>query len=97
MTGDTYEMKLSKPIEAHGEQVSTLTLRDPESGMLDGVEITIGPHGLRLDLGAVVKVIGAAADIPTSASRKIPMRDIFSNLEGILSFLELDIRTTGQS
>ena len=93
----TYTMELSRPIEAHGEEVRTLILRDPDSGALDGVEVTLGPGGLKLDLGALVKVIGVAASIPPSSARKIPMRDLFAHFAGIMDFFGVDTRGTGES
>ena len=44
--------------------------------MLDGVEVTIGPHGLRIDLGAIVKVIGGGGGtFPLPPAGRSPMRD----------------------
>ena len=94
---NVYTMELSRPIPAHGEEVSELTLRDPVSGALEGVELTLGPGGLKIDLGAMLKIVASAADIPLSSARKIPMRDLLANFTGILDFFGVDIRTTGES
>ena len=97
MAENTYTMELSRPIDAHGERVQTLTLRDPVSGALDGVEITLGAGGVKIDMGALVRVIAAAADIPPSSAKQIPMRDLFSHFGGVLAFFGLDTQETGAS
>ena len=94
---DTYQMELSTPIQAYGEPTQTLTLRDPASGALDGVEITLGAGGVKSDRGNLVRVIGIAADIPPSAAKQIPMRDLFQHLGAVLNFFGLDTRETGAS
>ena len=94
---EEYRMALSRPIEAHGEQVDELVLKDPESGALAGIEITIGPNGMRIDLGAMPKVIASMAGIPPSAAKTIAMRDTLKNTMGILNFLGVDTRPTGGS
>ena len=93
----TYTMELSRPIQAHGEELSTLTLRDPDSGALDGVFVTLGPGGMKIDVGAMVKLVAAAADIPPSSARKIPMRDLFAHFMGLLGFFGIDIQATGET
>ena len=99
MSGDAreYRMSLSRPIEAHGETVEELVLKDPNSAALDGIEIVIGPKGLRLDMGAMPGLIAAMAGIPPSAARKIAMRDTLSHMMGILGFLGIDTQATGSS
>jgi len=92
----TYTMDLTRPIEAHGEEVHRLTLRDPDSGALDGVFVTFGPGGMKIDVGAMVKLVAAAADIPPSSARKIPMRDLFTHFVGLLGFFGIDIQATGE-
>ena len=94
---NTYAMDLSRPITAGDEEKSELTLRDPESGALEGIEITLGPNGLRIDMGAMPKLISAMAGIPPSSARKIAMRDTLRHMMGIMSFLGIDTRQTGGS
>ena len=95
MNTDVYKMDLSRPIEAHGETTSELTLRDPESDALDGIDISIGPKGLTFDLGAMPRIVAAAAGIPPSSARKIPLRDMLRHTVPIISFFGLDIQATG--
>ena len=94
---NTYTMELSRPIEAHGEQVSELTLRDPDSGALFQLDVTLGSGGLTINLGSISKVIASAAGIPPSSAKQILMRDVFANLQGIMDFFGVDTRVTGES
>ena len=94
---ETYIIELSKPIGAMGEQVSKLTLRDPGSGALEGIELVVGRGGVRFDVGALVKIIAAAANVPHASAKEIPLKDLLKHFEGILVFFGADTRTTGVS
>lgn len=92
---ETYVMDLSKPIGALGERVTRLTLRDPGSGALEGIEVALGRGGLRFDVGALVKIIAAAANVPHASAKEIPMKDLLKHFEGILVFFGADTQATG--
>lgn len=88
---------LTKPIEANGERVSTLTLRDPELGGLKGVHVLFSHSGeFKFDLGDAHRLIAAMADIPPSSARRISTRDLLEFMPAILDFLGL-ARSTGRS
>lgn len=93
----TYTMELSKPITVMGEKVLTLELRDPVSGALRGLDLTLGKGGLTFNVGQVLEVIASAANIEPASAREIPMRDLLKHMMGILAFLGVDTRPTGGS
>lgn len=97
MSSNAYTMELSRPIQVDGEDVSVLTLGDPVSGALGGLDLTLGPKGLTFNVGQLIDVIAAAANIPPSSAKKIPMRDLLSHMTSILGFFGIDIPKTGGS
>lgn len=83
---ESYTMKLTRPIEAHGEELTELQIRDPDAAALKGVMAAIGPDGLKFDVGDVLKIIAAGAGIPPSSAEKMSMKDVLTNTKGILGF-----------
>ena len=78
---------LSHPIEAHGETLRTLTLREPTLGILDDVEITIPEKGgVRLNLGDIHRVVAGMAGIPPGVARTIRLADLAPVTRELTSF-----------
>lgn len=80
-------VRLSRPIQAHGEEVTELTLREPTIGDLDGVQVTITGDGCTIDLGAVARVAAGMAGVPPSAVRAISIRDLPALARPVFDFL----------
>ena len=81
------ELPLSRPIEAHGETLESLTLAEPTLGNLDGIEIAVSDrYGVRLDLGALHLLVGRCAGIPPRAARKIALTDLGPAVDALTDF-----------
>lgn len=82
---DSITVPLSKPIEAHGETITEITLRAPTIGDME--DLGIGAAGIKSfkELVAVVAELGA---VPPSSVRKLEMRDVAPLNEALASFLE---------
>ena len=80
---------LTVPIQVHGEEVSSLTLNDPDLGALEGVHVDLGQQGARLYLGQLPAIIAAMANIPPSSAKKIKMRDLVAIGPEVMDFLGL--------
>ncbi len=79
---------LSKPIHAHGETVSDLTLNAPTLGALDGIELSVGPDGtVKFNLGDISKLVANMTGIPPSSAAQISLADVGKLVEPIQSFL----------
>ena len=90
-------LKLTKPLQVGGEEVSELTLTEPNVGMLDGVQLRITAEGeLNIDLGAICVLLGRMANIPPSAAQKITIRDALGAKEVIADFF-VDSLQTGET
>lgn len=64
------ELVLTKPIQAHGETISVLELREPtgkDVRELGFPYVTTGDAGVRLDAGVVAKYIARLGNIPPSS------------------------------
>lgn len=76
---DRIPLKLSKPIDAHGQPVTELGFREPTAGDIAacGHPLIIGGDGetFQFDGEATVKLIARLADIPPSAAQKMSLRD----------------------
>ena len=78
----TRSVTLTRPIEAHGETVDTLELREPTIGMLKGVRVEMvsdeetGAQSTRMDLGDMPRLISRAAGIPLSSAQRIALPDL---------------------
>lgn len=76
-TDESMTIELSKPIQAHGEIVSSLTLREPTLGALEDVNLTVvGDGDVKFNLGDLQGLIANMADIPKSSARQISIRDL---------------------
>lgn len=84
---DKKPIPLSRPIEAHGEKISSLTFSEPDLGMLEGIHITVTGEGeVKLNLGDLPKVVSRLANIPPSAASKISLVDSPKLLEAVKGF-----------
>lgn len=91
---NTYTMGLSRPIKMGDQELSELILGDPELSALEGIDITIGGGGLKVDLGNMANLIAGAAGIPVGTARTISLRDLARHFEGIMDFFGLDTQST---
>lgn len=93
MSGDdVYIMDLSRPIEAHGEELTEIRIGDPDAKALKGISIAFGPDGVKLDMGALLQVISSAGGIPPSAAETIKMRDVLRHTKDLLVFFGIAIQ-----
>ena len=96
-SSESIRVPLSRPIQAHGETVSSLELREPELGDLEGVSLIIQDKGgVKIVLGDAIPVIAAMARIPPSSARKIKARDAGPVIKAVLDFFP-DSLLTGAS
>jgi len=87
---------LTKPIQAHGNEISELELREPNTGDIaacgspfsftiaaeEGGGVTIVPHA-----PALVALIARLANIPLSSVRSMAVADTFACLGQLVNFL----------
>lgn len=94
MSGETITLKLTKPITAHGEEVSELTLRQPttkeviEIGLptllipsVDGESV-----GIELRQKVVARYISRLASIPMGAVESLSLGDHSAASAVVMSF-----------
>lgn len=81
-------IKLTKPIDAHGEQITALTLREPvaEDVMVCGYPLTIGDAEATPNAAAIGKLIARLGGIPPSSVKAMHMADFNKAMGVILSF-----------
>ncbi len=77
------EIKLSKPVSAHGAEITSITLREPMGGdVIDcGFPMTmIASEGndteMRIDARIIGKYISKLGDVPLSTVKNLSMADI---------------------
>jgi len=81
-------IKLSKPIEAHGEKITELNLQAPTLGALDGIKLKVSGSGtVELDLGDVARLVSGMASIPPSSAKQISVVDAAKLVPAIQGFL----------
>ncbi len=82
------EIKLSKPISAHGETLTQLTLSEPTLAILDDVELfsVTGDGSIRINFGDLHKIIAGMADIPPSAAKNIALQDLKQLIPMVMDF-----------
>ena len=87
-------IKLSRPIEAHGEQVTELRIDELTVGMLEGIEIRVDQTGAMVwDLGSIARFLSNAAAIPPSAAKRIAVRDLIGAREALQDFFGGSLQT----
>jgi hypothetical protein len=93
---DVVKVPLKHPIEAHGEKVSELELKEPTLGVLDDVEITVkGDGSVALNLGDLHKLVANMADIPPTAAKQIRVSDMGEIAKAVMGFLSEFLPTGG--
>ena len=91
-------IKLSRPIEAHGEQITELRIDEITAGMLTGIKVHVDQDGcLVLDLACIARFLSNAASIPPSATEGISVRDLIGTLEELQDFFEAHLQTGGDA
>ncbi|MCZ0823713.1 phage tail assembly protein [Dickeya solani] len=73
------ELKLSKPIMAHGERLHVLELREPTYDEVQkfGLPFSYGSDGsVKIDTGPALNYIPALASIPPSSAKQLALNDI---------------------
>lgn len=83
------ELKLSKPVKAHGEDTHVLELREPTYDEIEavGFPFTVSADGgVRLDSAVSLKYIPILAGIPRSSAAQMAKLDIFKACMLILNF-----------
>ncbi len=81
---DSITVPLSKPIEAHGQTVSEITLRAPTLG--DMGDLGIGAAGIKT-FKEFVAAVSRLGNIPPSSARSVRMADFKALNEAFASFL----------
>ena len=80
---------LKKPIQAHGEQVATLTFREPtcDDIMTCGYPLQMGGDGTFTPIaGAIAKYISRLANVPPNSVKHLSAPDFQACLTAILPF-----------
>ena len=91
------KIKLSRPIEAHGETLHELELGEIDLGALDNVNLVITQDGsIRINLGDLHRLIAGMAGIPPSSARRILVRDALAVKEKLSDFLGVSLQIGGK-
>ena len=94
MSGQPLIIQLSRPIEAHGEQVTELRIDELTVGMLEGIEIRVDQTGATIfELGSIARFLSNAAGIPPSAAKRISVRDLIGAREAMQDFFGGSLQT----
>lgn len=83
------EIVLSKPIKAHGEEISVLELREPSYDEIEqfGIPFNYTASGeMNLNTASALKYIPVLAGIPRSSAAQMTPKDIFSVGMAVISF-----------
>lgn len=82
------KIPLSKPIEAHGKEIDSLTLREPtaEDVMVCGYPLTIGDGEATPNAAVIGKLIARLAGVPPSTVKAMSMPDFNAAMGVVLSF-----------
>ena len=82
-------LTLLQPINAHGQDVTTLTIRPPTGKDLRtcGYPFIIGNEGVQIiDAAAIAKLLANCAQIPPSSVDQLSPADWTSGMTAIISF-----------
>lgn len=84
---------LTQPVQAHGEPIASLTLREPRG---EDIQVCGYPFlllagegeevGVRIDAAAIGKYVSRLAGVPTSSVRALCLADWQACLQAVLSF-----------
>lgn len=83
----TIEVELKHPITAHGEMVSTLTIKRPTMADLIQMDKAAG------DIGKMAKLIECCAKIPPSSVAQLDVEDVNAISEAISPFFSAFLAT----
>lgn len=84
----TVEVVLSKPILAHGEQVTKLAFRPLRLKDLRGVQVSASADGLSFDIGALIDIAARLASVPPSALDELGVADLVEIAGKVLPLLD---------
>ena len=90
---DSITVPLKKPIQAHGETITEVTLRAPTLGDME--ELGIGAAGIK-NFKEFVAAVSRLGDIPPTSVRSILLSDFKALNDAIASFIEKP-QETGES
>ena len=93
VSGQPLVIRLSHPIEAHGEQVTELQIGELTVGMLEGIEMRVEEGAMVWDLGSIARFLSNAAAIPPSAAKRIAVRDLIGAREALQDFFVGSLQT----
>lgn len=82
------KVMLSKPIEAHGEQINELTFRAPRAGDLRGLQLSLSGSGLTFDTGVILDLAAKLAGVPPSTLDVLPLTDAIEIAGKVGPFLD---------
>lgn len=85
-------IELTTPIDAHGEQVTRLTMRHPKAKELRDL-----PIKQNMVMGDLYGVAAACADVPPSSIDQLDAGDLMKVMEVVGSFLGLGTGATQSS
>ena len=84
---DRTVVTLSRPIQAFGEPVAALSLREARFQDLRGVRISITAESVDFDLGSLIPLIAKLSDLPEAAIGAISMTDLQAVAAAVLPLL----------
>ena len=92
------KVTLSKPVSAHGDEVTVLTFREPtcEDIVACGYPLVIGEDGALPQAGAIVKYIARLGGIPPSSAKALSALDFTACMKVILPFFG-ELEPSGQT
>lgn len=81
-------VKLSEPLEAHGETLSEIPLKEPDLKVLKGIR-TGGAEGF--DLGQLATIVSRLGGVPPKVAEKIKLRDLVPLKEQFEDFFDVSL------
>ncbi|WP_299377300.1 phage tail assembly protein [uncultured Kiloniella sp.] len=78
---DKIEVELTKPIQAHGDEVSVLSLKEPTWG--DMMKMGKATD----DMAKVASIIESCAEIPLSSVKSMSPQDVGNAMKALAPFL----------
>lgn len=83
-------IKLAKPVKAHGEEVSTLELREPTTKDIRelGYPLDIGDGSARPNAKVICHYVSRLAAVPMSTVDSLRPSDFNEALQAVLGFFE---------
>jgi hypothetical protein len=91
MEDGRYIVELSTPIEAHGETVTRLLIREPKVAHLRALDKVQG------DVAQTAKLLSILSDVPLSSVDQLLLRDLKSRISPVLDALMGESQATGET